>query len=204
MKIILASASPRRNEMLKNLNIPFEKIVAPAEEMGHEAMEKYSVEEIAVRNAYAKARGAADLISDSKEYIVIGADTIVVIDNVILGKPVDEEDARRMIGILAGRTHEVITSIALIKLPYNEVLTGYERTDVTFREISLEDINLYISTGEPLDKAGAYGIQKYGVFLVEKVNGDYHNVVGLPVLKLYKMMKEMGVDLFSIAVGSQL
>jgi septum formation protein len=209
MKIILASASPRRNEMLRQLNIPYEKMVASTEEIGEEAIEIHTVEDIAMKNALAKAQGTADQLLETmvpdEDAIIIGADTIVTYDNGILGKPVDDDDARRMLEILSGKTHEVITGIALVKIPAGSKSTrfiiGYDTTKVTFRKLSQVDIDNYVSTGEPTDKAGAYGIQGFGVFLVDRIEGDYPNVVGLPLIKLFYLMKQVGVDLLAVSTG---
>jgi septum formation protein len=209
MKIILASASPRRNEMLRQLNIPYEQMVTFTEELGEEVLELHSVEEIAMKNALAKAQGAADGILENslteEDIVVIGADTIVTYDGAILGKPIDDDDSRRMLTILSGKTHKVITGIALVKIPAGKkdtrFIIGYDETKVTFRRLSQVDIDNYVSTGEPNDKAGAYGIQGFGVFLVDRIEGDYPNVVGLPLIKLFYLMKQVGVDLLAVSTG---
>jgi septum formation protein len=203
MKIILASASPRRNEMLSRLRIPFEKMVVSCREKNGLGEESDSFESIAMENALAKARCAFGLIEERDEGVVIGADTIVVIGGEILGKPEGAEEAVLMMEKLSGSVHRVITGIALVKLPGGETFVDYEETDVTFRKLSPEEIKMYVSSGEGADKAGAYGIQKLGALLIEKVDGDYNNVVGLPIMKLCLMLRPLGIDLFKVAAESE-
>lgn len=172
--IILASQSPRRRELLKRITENFEIKVSDVDESLPDGI---TPEEAVNYLSYIKAE---PFRSDGD--IVIGADTVVAIDNTILGKPADESDARRMLKMLSGRTHSVFTGVT--------VLNGEDRdtfsveTRVTFHELSQDDIDRYISTGEPMDKAGAYGIQGCGALLVKCINGDYFNVVGLPISEL--------------------
>ena len=144
---------------------------------------------------------AADVASGVEEGIVIGADTVVVAGDCILGKPVDMDDARRMLRLLSGRSHFVYTGLAVIKRSGGETirdLRDYVRTEVRFAELSEQTIDAYVATGEPLDKAGAYGIQERGSLLVEGITGDYFNVVGLPVFRLSRMLAEVGIPVFGI------
>ncbi len=190
--LILASGSPRRAELLTQAGIAFRVIVSDADEIAASDMPPA---EVAMRNARAKARAvAADLDHGA---IVIGADTIVVLDGAIFGKPKDPEDATRMLHELSGRTHQVITGVCIAKAAADrqglstQVLsdqTFAEITDVTFRNLAAEEIATYVATGEPLDKAGAYGIQGKGGKLVDHIDGDYDNVVGLPVARLQRAL----------------
>ena len=177
-EIILASASPRRKEILEKYNI-FPKVV------GSKLIEKTFLGENPVQIAMSLAFQKA--FNVSKEYpdsIVIGADTIVFFEDNILGKPKDYDDAFRILKLLNGKEHNVITGISLIEKSKNIKIVDYEKTRVKFRELSDEQIKSYILTDEPFDKAGAYGIQDNGALLVEWINGCYLNVVGLPLVKL--------------------
>jgi septum formation protein len=179
--LILASASPRRQELLRNAGIPF--TVQPANidetplpgESPHDCVERL-------------ARSKALAVSHSRpQDVVLGADTIVVVDGAILGKPRDPEDAVRMLRLLAGRTHKVITGVCLMALGA-EPRTASETTLVTMSNIADEDIRAYIATGEPMDKAGAYAIQGMASRWIPRIEGDYGNVVGLPVALVYRML----------------
>ena len=186
MKVILASASPRRQALLQQLGI--EPVVQPAsfEEMGGRA-------ELAHEVVLANAKGKCDAVyaEAGDELPVVAADTIVVIDNVILGKPQDEAEAQAMLTRLSGRTHQVMTGVAVRYK--GQQLAKVCTTDVSFRELTAAEIAAYIATKEPLDKAGAYGIQGRGAILVEKINGCYNNVVGLPLTMLHEMFRQLGV-----------
>lgn len=140
--------------------------------------------------ALSKARDVARKV---KEGIVIGADTVVVYEGKILGKPSDEADAEKMLRKLSGREHEVITGLAIVDVDRNEEAVECVKTKVKFRRLSPEEIKEYVATGEPLDKAGAYGVQGKGAALVESIEGCYYNVVGLPLAKLVEMLKSLGV-----------
>ncbi|WFA09485.1 Maf family protein [Tissierella sp. Yu-01] len=177
-RIVLASGSPRRKEMLEKYNIEPIIIKSNVEEIINQ---DEAAEQIAMSLALTKALDVSARFNDD---IVIGADTIVVIDEVILGKPNNEEDAFKMLSMLSGRMHEVITGIAIIKGNANKKIIDYELTKVKFRELSNDLINRYIKTKEPHDKAGAYGIQGIGAILVENIDGCYSNVVGLPLTKI--------------------
>ena len=183
MNIILASASPRRKEILENTNVKFKIMASSIEEL---RLEGESPCQMVMRLAFEKG---IDIASRQKSDLVISADTIVVLDNTVLGKPKDEIEARKMITSLSGRTHQVITGISLINLDNNKKMIDYVISNVKFKNLSEEDINDYIRTKESLDKAGAYGIQGYGALLVEEIQGDYFNIVGLPISRLSDLLK---------------
>ncbi|MDO5426185.1 MAG: Maf family protein [Eubacteriales bacterium] len=189
-KIILASASPRRRELLTQAGIPFEVITSQTEEIITKETPGEAVMELALQ----KARAVAErLCTDA---IVIGADTVVAIDGKILGKPADEADAKRMLELLSGRTHEVCTGVALL-IREGERLREtvfFEGTQVEMYPITEEEILSYIATGEPMDKAGAYAIQGRAAIFVKGIKGDYANVVGLPVGRLYQELKKWLTD----------
>lgn len=189
-KIYLASASPRRVELLKNLTLPFEQKISNVLETvpGNAEPAEY-----AEALALAKAR---DVAGQMRGGIVIGADTIVVYEKEILGKPRDKEDAVRMLRLLSGKIHQVISGVAVINAKTGRELVAHEVTKVAFRSLSEEEIRCYADTGEPADKAGGYGIQGIGAILIEKVNGCYSNVVGLPLTLLVKLLKGMGLDIW--------
>lgn len=188
-KIILASNSPRRKELLRQIGLTFTSDPADLDEaiLPGEAPEVY-----AVRVALDKARVAA---ARAGEALVIAADTIVVLDGIILGKPVDAADAERMLSLLSGRMHRVITGLAIIDAGTGRPATAAATTNVWFHPLSPRTISAYAATGEPLDKAGAYGIQEKGALLVEKIEGCYFNVVGLPVSLLSAMLKDFGIKI---------
>ncbi|WP_458412350.1 Maf family protein [Schinkia sp. CFF1] len=181
-KLILASSSPRRKELMSYLNIPFEIVVSHVEEHFND---KNDPSEIVQALALQKAEAVAESLDGN--VIVIGADTIVTIDKQILGKPKDEEDARIMLTKLSGREHTVYTGVAIIAGP--ETRTFFEETKVEFWDLTAEEIDNYIKSGEPLDKAGAYGIQNLGSILVKRIEGDYYSVVGLPIARTYRELK---------------
>ncbi|NLK21505.1 MAG: septum formation protein Maf [Epulopiscium sp.] len=191
-KIILASSSPRRRMLLRQIGIPFDIIVGSAEEkMEPSTLPWDLVIELSRQKAEDVARGLG------KGYLVIGADTIVVHRNKILGKPKDMDDAYSMISVLQGDMHEVYTGITLIKTSDNIIKSGFEKTEVHMRELSPEIINAYIDTKEPMDKAGSYGIQGIGTLLIDKIHGDYNNVVGLPLKLLAALLGEIDIELFN-------
>lgn len=193
-KIILASASPRRKELLQKAGVRFE--IIPAD--GDEKIISEKPEETVKMLAESKAMSVAGTISEAEEgTLILGADTIVVFENRILGKPADEEDAARTLKMLQGNTHQVYTGVcSLIRSGHKWIPnTFYECTDVTFYPVSDQEIREYIRTGEPADKAGSYGIQGLFGIYVKGICGDYNNVVGLPVAKLFHEMKKLGIDL---------
>ncbi len=186
-KIILASASPRRQQLLSQIGLGFEVIPSAIEEIMDTAMEP---SEVAVSLASQKCMDVAARIKG--ESIVIGADTIVVKDNRLLGKPKDGQEALEMLKYLNGQWHEVITGVCLCRTVDKKTISTYETTKVKIANKSDEFLKSYIATGEPFDKAGSYGIQGFGSLLVEKIEGCYFNVMGLPVYKLSCLLEKIG------------
>jgi septum formation protein len=193
--IVLASASPRRWELLRNAGIPF---AAQPADIDESLLAGESPRACVERLARGKA--LAVFQSRPRDY-VLGADTIVVVDETILGKPRDRDDAARMLRMLSGRRHEVITGVCVVGPVFSgqcsvasngDALTASETTLVTFCELSDEEIRDYVATGEPMDKAGAYGIQGIASRWILRIEGDYSNVVGLPVALVYRMLRERG------------
>ncbi|GAC1446834.1 MAG: Maf family protein [Pyrinomonadaceae bacterium] len=186
--LILASASPRRAEILRAANWNFEVRAANIEETLRAGE---SASDYVERLARTKAEAIAVNLSNG---IVIGADTTVVVDDEILGKPRDAEDARRMLRRLNNRWHEVLTGVALIDTRSRSVQVAHERTRVKFGEISEGEIEWYVSTDEPMDKAGAYAIQGRGALFIEAIDGDYWNVVGLPLRLVYNLTNQKNAE----------
>ena len=184
-RIILASQSPRRRELLTLIGIPHE--IRPAD-LDESVMPGEMPATHAERLARAKAEAVAASHADA---VVIGADTIVVLDGDILGKPRDAADATTMLRRLSGRTHTVLTAVAVVRS--GEMVSGVEFVEVTFRPLTAEQIERYIATGEPMDKAGAYGIQGFGAVIVERVDGDYFAVMGLALGRLVGLLEQVGV-----------
>jgi len=180
-QFMMASASPRRRELIENLGRSCICIAVDADEtMDSSLTPDEAVVGVAVRKAQAAAQYPA-----SKDRLIIAADTIVVLGDKIYGKPADKEEARTMLRELSGKEHSVLTGVCLIT-PKGNTISFYERTGVVFRQLSNSEIDAYIATGEPMDKAGAYGIQTpHGSLFISGINGDYYNVVGLPVCRLY-------------------
>lgn len=188
-KIVLASGSPRRRELLERIGITdFDVRVPQVEESFPEGLTPQQVVEYISRE---KAEAAAKLCADDE--IVITADTMVFLDDARLGKPVDEADALRMLTALQGRCHTVCTGVTVRR--GGDVITQSETTHVYFRPAAESELRAYIATGEPMDKAGSYGVQGKGALLVEKLDGDFFNVMGLPVLRLSRMLAQFGVKL---------
>jgi septum formation protein len=187
--LILASSSPRRAELLRAAGISFTIRAASVDESirPNEPPRDY-----VARLSREKARAVA-----RDDELTLGADTTVVINGEIAGKPSDEEDARRMLRALSGRWHEVLTGVTLARA--DQTLSAIASTRVKFARLSDAEINWYVSTGEPMDKAGAYAIQGYASLFVERIEGSYSNVVGLPVHLAYQLARQMGVDLLRIA-----
>lgn len=183
-KIILASASPRRKELLSRFGIEFEVYPASIQE---DEISADTPEENVIKIAFEKAEKIAKLHPDD---IVIGADTIVVYQDKILGKPANEKDAVKMLRFLSGKTHYVLTGLVIINKSENIILTDYEKTYVTMRELNLEEIKDYANSKEPLDKAGAYAIQGKAKDFIIDIKGCFYNVVGLPMDKLIGMLKK--------------
>lgn len=188
MRIILASGSPRRRELLEMLGVKdLEIIPARGQELPHPELSPAGlVKELS------RAK-AAEVAEDHPDAVVIGADTVVSVDGSVLGKPRDGQNAARMLRILSGRAHEVFTGVTVMK--NGAVQSFVERTQVRFRKLSEEEIEAYVATGEPMDKAGAYGIQGVASLFVEGIDGDFFNVMGLPVCRLGTILKTVGVSL---------
>ncbi len=218
-QIILASGSPRRKELLEQMGLTFE--VCPAK--GEEKITTAVVEEAVVELSRQKAREVAagllswmergcpfpesggrdhvkeGIVCEAQDIMVIGADTIVSYQGQMLGKPRDEADAERMLSMLSGKTHEVYTGVTVFFIDHTGKTGEYsffDRTAVTMYETSENERKRYIATGEPMDKAGAYGIQGRGAIYIEKIDGDYCNVVGLPIGMLYRKLLGLGIDLY--------
>jgi len=192
--LVLASASPRRQELLRNAGIAFTVQAADIDEI---PLAGESPRDCAERLAREKALA---VFQKRRQDYVLGADTIVVVGDVILGKPCDAEDAARMLRLLSGRTHEVVTGVCIVApvagcqpaANNGNAVTSSETTLVTMCEISDEEISDYIATGEPMDKAGAYAIQGIASRWIPRIEGDYSNVVGLPVARVYGMLRKFG------------
>jgi len=189
--IILASNSPRRRELLDQAGIGYIADPADADES---RLPDEKPEEFAVRVALDKARLTA---GRHREGLVIGADTIVVVEGEILGKPSSAADAAYMLSRISGRTHRVITGVAVIDAGTGRCEAGFEVTEVQMRAIDKAESDAYIATGEPMDKAGAYGIQGKAAFFVEGIDGCYPNVVGLPLSRLGRMLESFGFSIFN-------
>lgn len=194
-RIILGSASPRRRELLEQIGVEFEVKVSSKEEVYHSLEPASIVKELALMKAENVAEELEAEDTQEKDLIVIGADTVVVLDGKILGKPKDEADADQMLKALQGRAHEVYTGAAFLTYGRNgekEVCNYAVGTRVYVNPMTETEIRAYIATGEPADKAGAYGIQGRFAAYIEKIEGDYYNVVGLPVSRVYETLKELG------------
>ena len=184
--LILASQSPRRAELLKKLNIPFTVRVADIDEaMDPLVLPEDEVARVSYEKAMAVRRQAGD--------VVIAADTIVVLDGQVLGKPENEADAAYTLSRLSGRPHQVMTGITVVK--DDLALTHTEITQVHFRPLSREEIRRYVASGDPMDKAGSYGIQNGAALFVSAIEGDYFNVMGLPVCRLWQMLQKIAPEL---------
>ena len=185
MRLILASQSPRRRELLGLFRRPFTIQVADIDETMDADRPPY--DEVA-----RVSRAKAEAIAREKDDIVVAADTIVVCNGQILGKPWDEADAFRMLRLLSGRDHQVMTGMTVLR--GDRAVTCTEVTDIHFRELSDKEIESYIATGEPMDKAGSYGIQGGAALFAERMVGDYYNVMGLPVCRLYQILAEIAPE----------
>jgi len=184
LDFILASASPRRSELLKNIGMKFKVIVSDVVE---DEINSDDIRNGLIYNARKKGEAVAQLNPDS---VIISADTIVISDKHIMGKPANEKHAQQMLAELNGRTHEVITAFGLIMKKYDKSYFENVTTKVKFRPLKFEDIAAYVKTGEPLDKAGAYAIQGQGSILIESVEGCYFNVVGFPISRFFIALKD--------------
>jgi len=195
-RIILASQSPRRRQLLAQIGLrDFEVLVPQADESYNPVA---SPEEIVSSISRKKGQAAQALIED-REALIIAADTMVFLDGLRLGKPQDEADAFAMLSALSGRTHHVCTGVTVCQ--NSQIETCAETTAVTFRPMLEREINAYIRTGDPMDKAGSYGVQGKAALFVSGIQGDYFNVMGLPLHLLGKMLENFGVDLFAEEVG---
>lgn len=186
-RLILASASPRRSELLTNAGFQFEVISAQVAEH-HDGAEPPA--QLVERLALEKAMEVAGRLSENEHAIVLGADTTVVLDNQILGKPASEDDARRMLTELSAHEHDVLTGVALVAAGGGRTSVAHNVTRVAFRELTEAEINDYVCGGEPMDKAGAYAIQGYASRFVTRIEGSYSNVMGLPVELVDRMLRE--------------
>lgn len=184
-EIILASASPRRRELFNMIGLPFRTEVSGAEETVEEGMSpELFVEQLSLRKA-------AEVASRQKgDALVIGADTVVVLDGEILTKPRDSADAVQMLTRLSGREHRVLTGVSVVRLRDGKAVSVCEETKVHFRALSEEEIRRYVQTGEPMDKAGAYGLQGRASVMADRIEGDFFNVVGLPLCRLARVLKD--------------
>lgn len=193
MDIILASQSPRRKELLLQMGLRGFKIISPDvdEHVEGNPSPAELVEALSRRKA-----GAVAAQADEND-LIIAADTVVALDGAVLGKPEDERDAFSMLSALSGNRHMVYTGVTVIRGA--QAVTTHEETVVTFRELEPDEISSYIETGEPMDKAGAYGIQGLGALLVSGIEGDYFNVMGLPVYRLGRILADFGLDLLGQA-----
>ena len=190
-KIILASASPRRRELLEQIGAVFEVCPSNAEEIMTSSVPREVVQELS------RCKGNEVFERTSGDVLVIGADTVVAFQDSILGKPADAAMARDILLRLQGNTHQVYTGVTLLLRQGGTVTqkSFYEKTEVVFYPMTGEEIDAYVRTGEPMDKAGAYGIPGKSAVFVEKIDGDYSNVVGLPLARLYQELKQMGIDI---------
>jgi septum formation protein len=189
-KIILASKSPRRRKLLEQIGLTFDIVTSDIDEK--EQTTDIAPDEYAKQLAMKKAFAVAGKINE--DAIVIGADTIVVLDGKILNKPADAADARKMLGMLSGNTHTVYTGVALVDTETGRVNFAVKGTKVTFRQLGEKEIAAYVATGSPLDKAGAYGIQDdFGAVFISHIEGCYYNIVGLPLEMLYGMLADFTV-----------
>ena len=189
--LILASGSPRRQSLLGALGVDFRVVTSNA----HEPNTGDSPAEIVIRNAMIKRDDVATNIDEAA--IIIAADTLVFFEEHVLPKPMDLDDARRMIRLLSGKTHQVLTGLALIDTETGRCVEGAETTDVTFRDLRDDEIEHFVHIVEPLDRAGAYTVDGPGSLIVAGYRGCYQNVLGLPMVRLYGLMSELGVDLFA-------
>jgi septum formation protein len=185
-RIILASSSPRRRQLLQQIGVEHDIIIPDSDET---PLPNEAPVDLVRRLSLLKARSVADRVGTG---IILGSDTIVVLDDDILSKPVDTDDAITMLRRLSGRTHTVYTGYALIDIDNNRTINSYQTADVTFRTLDDAEIEAYVATGSPLDKAGSYGIQDdYGAVFIEKIDGDYYSVVGLPISRVYLALREL-------------
>jgi septum formation protein len=189
MNLILASSSPRRAELLRDAGIGFDVCAPQVDEARHP---NEGAEKMVARLAEAKARAAAESVGAGKPAIIIGADTAVELDGEFFGKPRDAADAREMLSYLSGRTHFVLTGIFVLRLPDGATRSAVERTAVTFALLDPSEIEAYVTSGEPFDKAGGYAIQGRAGRYIPRIEGCYFNVVGLPIARLHALLNSLG------------
>lgn len=183
-KLILASQSPRRRELLERCHIPFDIEIADIDEtLNRNLPLEAAMEELAWRKAQT-------VLNRHPEAVIIGADTIVVLERQVLGKPRNSEEAKMMLAQLSGKTHQVMTGVCL--LSSTQRISFCDISDVEFYSLEAEEIEAYVKTGEPLDKAGAYGIQGEGFFLARRINGDFYSIMGFPVARIIRALKKFG------------
>ena len=185
MGIILASKSPRRQELLSLMGLEFEVATADIDETIDKSL---PIEQEIARLSRQKAEAI-----DDNDNIIISADTVVVLGNTVMGKPRDAENARQMLNVLSGKTHRVITAVTVKN--GDKIRTEVVITEIVFRELSKREIDSYVASGSPMDKAGAYGVQEKAAAFVKEIHGDYFSVVGLPVCTLAVMLREFGVEI---------
>lgn len=190
MELILASASPRRRELLSRLGLEFTVLAAQADET---LLPGLPPREQVIRLSAVKAQAVREALESRPGQVIVSADTVVVLDGAILGKPKDAAQAAEMLRALSGRAHLVLTGVTVLTEDGPRQLC--EETQVFFRPLCEAEITAYIRTGEPMDKAGAYGIQGYGALFVEKLIGDYYNVMGLPLCALGQLLREAGIPI---------
>lgn len=195
MELILASASPRRQELLSRLGLDFTVIPARGEESLTPGL---SPQEQVLRLAGQKALEVSVRQDHSPGRVILSADTVVVLDGSILGKPRDTDDAARMLSALSGRSHQVLTGVCVLSEAGAQ--RHCEETQVFFRPLTSSEILAYVETGEPMDKAGAYGIQGYGALFAEKIIGDYFNVMGLPLCAVGQLLRQAGIPILEAAL----
>jgi septum formation protein len=189
-KIVLASKSERRKALLEQIYLEFEVRESEYEEDMSVMSDPY---ELAKFLALGKAQDVARHYEDA---IIIGGDTFVFYEGKFIGKPKDKDDAKRILSNFSGNTHNIVTGLAVIDTKNGVIVSDYDEAKVTFRKLTPKEIEDYVATGEPLDKAGAYGLMHRGAVLIEKINGDFYSVVGLPLNKLHLALKKLGVNTF--------
>lgn len=189
-KLFLASASPRRADILRKLGFRIQVVASPGPE---DRRSRETPTHYVMRMAEEKACKASDRLR--RRGLVVSADTVVVAGKEVLGKPTDKKDAARMLKLLSGRTHRVISGVALYNTEVDELRRGFETTEVTFAQMSSEEISWYVETGEPMDKAGAYALQGLASIFIKGIRGSHFNVMGLPLRRLYELSKDAGIDL---------
>ncbi len=193
-RIILASNSPRRKQLLENIGLKFEIIPDNTPEPMNDSLEPY---EIVKKLAKFKGENVLKQLNSSDAAVIIAADTVVAVNDRILGKPRTKDEAFEMLTLLSGKSHSVYTGVYIIENLSKKSANFYEKTEVYFKSLDINEIKDYINIGEPMDKAGSYGIQNLGSLFVEKIQGDYFNVVGLPVCHLGKVLKQdFGIKFF--------